>query len=352
MAFRRHQNKRQTGSVRENACHIVAANSFTLHPRVDVMLHGLQERSRHRSWQSLWYMQAIERGGSANSTAPFLSAGLTLECRRMISSLTSRRIADLSRNAQTGIAIEVVDETASTNADLLARLPELSGPTLLVAKRQTAGRGRAGRSWISSEGGSLTFSLAWRFERPLHRLTGLPLAVGVAIVDALQRFGVAGRLKWPNDVLNGGRKLAGILIESTASRPDVGTWMVIGIGVNIDLPDDCLARIDQPPGMLPGLAQQEHAVMIAALLDELADTLPRFDADGFPPFMDRWNALHAHAQREVQLIDNGQIRHTGTATGVDAQGRFLIETAAGTLPVMAGDISLRVNDEQVRGSAA
>lgn len=288
----------------------------------------------------------------AHLAVPLFFDGLTLECRRMISSLTSRRIAELSCKAQACIAIEVVGETASTNADLLARLPELSGPTLLVARKQTAGRGRAGRSWISSEGGSLTFSLAWRFDRPLHRLTGLPLAVGVAIAEALQRFGVAGRLKWPNDVLKDGRKLAGILIESTTSRSDVGTWMVIGIGVNIDLPDDCLARIDQPAGMLSSLAQQEHAGLIAALLDELVETLPRFDADGFSPFMDRWNALHAHPQREVQLIENGQIRHTGIAIGVDAQGRFLIDTATGMVPVMAGDISLRLNSEDAQGPAA
>jgi len=106
--------------------------------------------------------------------------------------MNAAAIAALSQAAQTipGLAVEVVDETGSTNADLLARAATLQATLLLVARNQTAGRGRAGRSWLSSSAGSLTFSLAWRIEGGLARLTGLPLAVGVALAETLEGLGV------------------------------------------------------------------------------------------------------------------------------------------------------------------
>ena len=117
--------------------------------------------------------------------------------------------AAIAALANVGVDVEVVEETGSTNADLLKRAAALSAPLLLVARNQTAGRGRAGRSWLSSSEGSLTFSLAWRFDGGLPRLTGLPLAVGVALAETLERLGVQVGLKWPNDVLRDGDKLAG-----------------------------------------------------------------------------------------------------------------------------------------------
>src|SRR5690606_28510555 len=101
---------------------------------------------------------------------------------------------------------------------------------------QTAGRGRAGRPWYAAPGRSLTFSLAWKFQRPVHALVGLPLAVGVALAEALAMYNIEVGLKWPNDVLHEGRKLAGILIESASvDSPQPASWAVIGIGINMRL---------------------------------------------------------------------------------------------------------------------
>jgi BirA family biotin operon repressor/biotin-[acetyl-CoA-carboxylase] ligase len=255
--------------------------------------------------------------------------------------------AAIARAAQLAdqIKIEVVAETGSTNADLLARLDSLDGATLLIAERQNAGRGRAGRSWLSAPGASLTFSLAWKFNGPLHKLLGLPLAVGVALADSMIELGVPVTLKWPNDVLKDGAKLAGVLIETrscTAVNAAAATWAVIGIGINLLLPDALEAQIERPAACAPWLAQMDRNQLMAALLTHLARALAQFDAASFAAFQPRWNLLHAHQGQEVVIIDHGQIVHEGICCGVDHLGRLLLESAGRRLEVVSGDVSLRV----------
>jgi BirA family biotin operon repressor/biotin-[acetyl-CoA-carboxylase] ligase len=252
-------------------------------------------------------------------------------------SLTAAAIAAHSRG---GIDIEVVPVTGSTNADLLARLPGLSGPVLLLALSQTAGRGRAGRRWLSEPDSSLTFSLAWRFAGPLHRLSGLPLAVGVALADALAVQGVQVQLKWPNDVLKDGAKLAGILVE-TQSAIGGGVWAVIGIGLNLLMPDALEQQIGRPAAGAPWLARMDRAQLMGALLDALQACLARFDTLGFAAFSARWNSLHAYCNAPVAIIDGGAVLHTGLAAGVDDNARLLLDTDSGRIEILSGDVSLR-----------
>ncbi|HYD97460.1 MAG TPA: biotin--[acetyl-CoA-carboxylase] ligase [Noviherbaspirillum sp.] len=261
----------------------------------------------------------------------------------MTHTLTPGRIAALCRPAAARIDIRVVEQTGSTNADLLAALPGLAAPTLLIAKAQTAGRGRAGRSWLSAAGKSLTFSLAWKFSLPVHALVGLPLAVGVAIAEALAMFQIPVKLKWPNDVLHDGRKLAGILIESASAGklPPDSSWAVIGIGINMAVSDSMAAEIGRPVAAIPWLADLDQDMLMATLASALAESLLQFEQEGLAAFTQRWNALHAYAGQAVTIIDNGRLLHEGTAQGVDEIGRFLIDTAAGRIAVMAGDVSLR-----------
>src|SRR6202012_2660443 len=192
--------------------------------------------------------------------------------------------------------IEIVEETGSTNADLMARvkaLPHRSNalprPIVRVAYLQTAGRGRRGRPWYAEPGNALRFSVACVFPRPLEDLAGLSLAVGVALVDGLRSLPVAGpgqiALKWPNDVLLEGDKLAGILIETAWSTDDASA-VVIGIGTNVKGADELAAKV--------------------AELSALEPMLQRFGAEGFAPFQPRWNAVHAYAGREVVLLEQGQ----------------------------------------------
>lgn len=298
-----------------------------------------------------------------------------------------------STPAAAAVAVEVVECTGSTNADLMARLTSphptadtLREPTLRLALRQTAGRGRAGRVW-HSDAGSLTFSLAWRFARPVTALSGLSLAVGVTVAEVLRARDVRVSLKWPNDLLQGDGKLGGILIETAGggSLLREECWAVIGIGINMQVacsvstsnrpaltgavgapphhataprfPTDTPAVAMHPAqsasasryGMvaLPvaALPAADRTILTAALLDALAVNLSTFDASGFAPFAARWNCLHAHAGRLVDIVDRGQVLHSGDAFGVDGGGRLLLDTAQGRVAVVAGDVSLRASEE-------
>jgi BirA family biotin operon repressor/biotin-[acetyl-CoA-carboxylase] ligase len=254
--------------------------------------------------------------------------------------MDARRIASLSR---AGVAVEVVPETGSTNADLLARAATLPDPLLLIAEHQSAGRGRAGRSWLSAPGHSLTFSLAWRFEGGLHALSGLPLAVGTALAETLGRLGQPVQLKWPNDLLKDGDKLAGILVETQAAAGANGaTWAVVGIGLNLAMPDELEARIGRAAAAVPWLARMDRDELMAAVLDGLAQALREFAAKGFAAFSARWNMLHAYRGQPVTIVDRGDVLHEGLAAGVDDAGRLLLDTAQGRMAIVAGDVSLRV----------
>ncbi len=246
----------------------------------------------------------------------------------------------IAQRCAPGIAVELVAQTGSTNADLLARLPTLDGPTLLIAEHQSAGRGRAGRSWLSAPGASLTFSLAWKFKGPLQQLVGLPLAVGVALAEALAGLGVPVQLKWPNDVLKDGDKLAGILIETQAAKG--GIWAVIGVGLNLLMPDDLETRIGRSVAAVPWLAQMDRNALMASLADALGAALRQFDAAGFGAFSARWNRLHAYQGQPVTIIDAGVVLHEGIAAGVNEDGCLLLDSASGRIEIVSGDVSLRL----------
>jgi BirA family biotin operon repressor/biotin-[acetyl-CoA-carboxylase] ligase len=260
-------------------------------------------------------------------------------------SMSAAAIATGCATSATHVAIEVVAETGSTNADLLARLDALDGPLLRIAENQTAGRGRAGRSWLSRPGAALMFSLAWRFKGPLHRMSGLPMAVGVALAETIASLGVPVQIKWPNDLLRDGKKLAGILVETQAARKDGdgAVWAVIGVGINLLMPDELEEQIGRAVAAAPWLAKMDRNDLMAALLSRLAAVLAEFDDTGFAPFVDRWNLLHAWHGQDVVILDNGDVLRQGRAAGVDALGRLLLDTDQGRVEVLSGDVSLRLS---------
>ena len=264
------------------------------------------------------------------------------------SNLVAARVAALSAEHAAAVEILTVASTGSTNADLLAAVhadPVHMRPTLLAAQMQTAGRGRAGRVWHSAPDAALTFSLAWKFHCPLQHLVGLPLAVGVALAEALATLGQAVQLKWPNDVLQDGAKLAGILIETVSDKQTAGgaTWAVIGIGLNLALPAALRSRLNSASAT--ALLGIEREQLLATLLNHLSAALFEFERDGFAAFAARWNAHHAYAGLAVKILDQGRVLQQGIAVGVDAAGCLLLDTDAGRISVMAGDVSLRLQTQ-------
>jgi BirA family biotin operon repressor/biotin-[acetyl-CoA-carboxylase] ligase len=237
--------------------------------------------------------------------------------------------------------LEILQQATSSNALLLQRATQ-SAPSgsVLAVELQTAGRGRRGRIWHSGLGNALTFSVLWRFECGLNALSGLSLAVGVAIVRALQRFAARGvQLKWPNDVLTAHGKLGGVLIEAQGDM--LGPCaVVIGIGVNCSLPLHLEQRIDQASsaleqvcGQMPGRNQ-----LLAALLQELARVLDEFAQRGFANLRAEWESHHARQDAAISLhLPDGSVV-TGIARGVSDTGELRVETARGLCRFNSGEV--------------
>ena len=211
------------------------------------------------------------------------------------------------------------------------------------AEQQSAGRGRRGRQWVSPFASNLYLSLLWEFEQGAAALEGLSLAVGVAAVRALTACGVSGvALKWPNDVLAAGRKLGGILIEISGDATG-SCQVVIGIGINVAMPEDAGQSIDQAwtdVRTLAGGKAPGRSVLLAALLDELLPLAAQFQEGGFPAWRDAWMALDAYADTPV-VLDTGATQLAGIARGVDDRGGLNLETTVGAQTVYGGEISMR-----------
>lgn len=241
-------------------------------------------------------------------------------------------------------ALEILDEVASTNTLLMARAQAgAPGGAVIAAEWQTAGRGRMGREWHAGIGGALTFSLLWRFSQGAGFLSGLSLAAGVAVMRALQALGISDAgLKWPNDVVWRGGKLAGILIEMQGEMLGPSA-AVIGIGLNVRVADAVRDRIDQAVSDLEtacGRTLDRNAVL-ASMLVELRHALEVFARDGLAPFRDEWQRHHVHQDKPVTLLLPGARREQGVARGVAEDGALLIETRAGLQRCHSGEVSLR-----------
>ncbi len=243
-----------------------------------------------------------------------------------------------------GFTVEILPEIDSTNTELMRRARAgQADPVLLIAHHQSAGRGRRGRGWVSAPGDSLTFSLGL----PLAPAdwSGLSLAVGVAVAEALHPDIV---LKWPNDLWVGGRKLAGILVETASVVAASGAGAaavdaparrqaVIGIGINI-APRPPPNGADIAPACLRELWPQADAPgALARVVPPLVRALQTFESAGFAPFVTRFAARDLLQGRDVTLSDGT----VGRAAGVDPRGALLVHTAAGLQIVSSSEVSVR-----------
>jgi BirA family transcriptional regulator, biotin operon repressor / biotin---[acetyl-CoA-carboxylase] ligase len=255
-----------------------------------------------------------------------------------------RVVAGLSRPAREELAaLSVEFETPSTQQLALDAPVPARGSAVWFAERQTAGQGQRGRTWRSPLAAGVAFSASRRSPRGLADLSGLSLAVGAGAADAIRGLGFPSvGVKWPNDLVAGGRKLGGILIQLRGS-PAGPSEVVVGIGVNVRLSTMHDAAIDQPWCDLAALRStpppSRHAVFVA-ILDQVLPALRRFDAEGLAPFLPRWRDLDALAQRPVRVLDGGVAR-AGVAVGVDDRGALRVSHDGVERLYHSGTVSLR-----------
>ena len=239
-------------------------------------------------------------------------------------------------------SMDILGEVASTNQLALARIAEGGAHGYCcAAELQSSGRGRRGRQWVSPFARSVYFSMVWEFHSGASALEGLSLCVGVAVARALRGAGVDGvALKWPNDILRDGRKLAGILLEMQGDPAGV-CQVVIGVGINARMSGADTSAITQPWADLRGCAiADDRSRLLALVLNALVDVLNEYSSGGFPPFREEWQLLDAYRGREV-MVQLGEAWVRGTAEGVDQGGGLQVRTDTGLRTFHGGEVSLR-----------
>jgi len=255
--------------------------------------------------------------------------------------------AILATSSGFGWKVQVTESLDSTNAEVLRRLAaSAEAPLLVVAEKQESGRGRRGRAWVSPFGENLYYSLGLRLEGSTFPLDGLSLSVGLAVLRTLQEVGCASvGLKWPNDLLASGRKIAGVLLE-LAGDPAGACQVVIGIGINVNMLPGISTPIDQPwtslREQLGGIVDRTGLVlMLGRWLRHYLDLHGR---DGFAALREEWEMGHLWQGQEVSLLAGPQ-RIDGRVLGVDRVGALRLDIAGQERQFSGGELSLRLRDD-------
>ncbi len=245
-------------------------------------------------------------------------------------------------------ALEVVAVAESTNSTLLARTPPADGRCeVLIAEYQSGGRGRRGRRWVAPLASGILMSVSCRYAQARPDLSGVTLAVGVAILRALARFEVADlKLKWPNDVLHDGAKLAGVLCELKVEAGGPA-HVVVGVGLNVALPAGTVAElaaqgriVTDLTAVRPALDCSLRAALAAALIGELTGALDEFGRTGLASYIDEWRAADALDFRAVTVEAGGAVTE-GVACGISADGALLVDVDGRIARIEAGEVSVR-----------
>lgn len=257
--------------------------------------------------------------------------------------LDALQIKHYQQAGMPGILLQHV--TDSTNSQLMKKLQDgqkLAKGAVLVAEAQTAGRGRRGNSWFSPFGSNLYYSMYWQLEQGIQAAMGLSLVIGIAVAEVLeQQYQLAVSLKWPNDIYLQQQKLAGILIE-LVGQSHAQCDLVIGLGLNIRMPETARAEIDQAWTDL-----QQHVSepvnrnqLIALLQQNIVKHLQQFELSGFAPFVAEFNRRDHYIGRMV-CLSSGERRIIGRCAGVDPQGGLLLEQDGQCQSYYGGELSLR-----------
>lgn len=231
----------------------------------------------------------------------------------------------------------------STNNYLLRRLPDhIKQGQVCVAEHQSAGRGRRGKQWISPFGSHIYMSMYWYLEQGMSAAMGLSVVAAIAISDAIKSlYQIDVQLKWPNDIYIEGKKLAGILIdlEGQALEP---SHCIIGIGVNVSMPENASNAIDQPWTDLQThtAIDIDRNILIAEIISKLTERLYEHQENGIVKMLDQWFNLDLYLNQPIKLISGSKVTQ-GICRGINNQGALLFEVDRQIKPVYGGEVSLR-----------
>ncbi|MCI8212752.1 biotin--protein ligase [Pseudomonas sp. S25] len=244
-----------------------------------------------------------------------------------------------------GWPVVVYDSIGSTNAAAVKLIGENSPtPFVVTAERQTAGRGRRGRKWVSPFGENIYYSLALRIDGGMRQLEGMSLLIGLAVLKTLREMGVqSAGLKWPNDVLVGQRKIAGILLELVGDPADV-CHVVIGVGINVNM--RATEEVDQlwTSLRLETGALSSRNVLAGKLTSNIQEYLSAHQASGFAAFRSEWERNHLWQGCAVSLLAGVQMIE-GTVLGIDSQGALRLQVGDEEKVFSGGELSLRLRDD-------
>lgn len=294
--------------------------------------------SRSAVWKQLTGLSGLGLHHSAVS-----GKGYRLE--RPLELLDENRIlASVGESLQSLVSsIEIFDQIPSTNTYLVEHaLENIPSGAVCFAEQQTAGKGRRGRHWVSPFGSNIYMSILWRFQASPLAISGLSLAIGVAVIRALKcHYGDVFRLKWPNDLYYENKKLGGILVE-VSGESDGPCAAVIGLGLNIYLPETEAAEITQlwtDLTQITGQQQLNRNVLAGTLLEQLLLVISEFEAAGIAAYLDEWRRYDCLKDKPATLFI-GQHSYEGIVKGIDDKGMLLLIRPDGNTQAFAsGEVS-------------
>ena len=240
--------------------------------------------------------------------------------------------------------ISVLWATESTNRYLAQQRSDMNAVTgqTCLSEWQSAGRGRRGRNWVSPLGGNIYLSQLWQFAGGPSQLSGLSLAAAIAVVNVIHSYGgKAAGLKWPNDIIVDGKKLAGILLEINGESSGPSN-VIVGIGINVRLPESAIQEIDQPVTSLETVLGRtiERNQFVARLICELYNIHRDYNERGFSAFKQRWVDLDIYLNQKINLsLPTGTI--SGINRGVDQSGALQVEHSGQVYTYQSGELTLR-----------
>ncbi|CAI8784245.1 DNA-binding transcriptional repressor/biotin-(acetyl-CoA-carboxylase) ligase BirA [Pseudomonas brassicacearum] len=241
--------------------------------------------------------------------------------------------------------VHIFDTIDSTNAEALRLIERgVAAPFMVLAERQVAGRGRRGRKWVSPFAENLYHSLVLRIDGGMRQIEGLSLVVGLAVMHALRDMGIAeAGLKWPNDVLVGEKKIAGILLELVGDPADV-CHVVLGVGINVNM--QSTDEVDQQwtSMCLEAGRNFDRNELVARLGAKLQHYLELHRASGFAAIQSEWEQHHLWQGRAVSLIA-GVNKIDGIVLGIDHQGALRLKVEGVEKNFSGGELSLRLRDD-------